>query len=205
MTSLPPFLTFQELFKVLSVAAAVLRPQQGGTDTVSVSPPAVAAYLAHSPVSALPKLISRFFQKNTESDTMEDSGGEAEEEMLNYINTSSHKRNLVAALDYHSVREPDLELVSVEGRKLYGHRSEPRFSNPPPRYDKDNFEKSHCRSVLGIFSPLLADICAGIPCCQKTSIMFPDTTSEVLSHLLNVLYTGKFIYPLSTRKNNFHF
>ena len=56
---------------------------------------------------------------------MEDPGGEGEqEEMLNYINTSSHKRNLKAALDYHSVREPDLELVSSEGRKLYGHRSD---------------------------------------------------------------------------------
>ena len=54
---------------------------------------------------------------------MEDPGSEAEqEEMLNYINTSSHKRNLKAALDYHSVREPDLEFVSKEGRKLYGHR-----------------------------------------------------------------------------------
>ena len=53
------------------------------------------------------------------------------------------------------------------------------------------FNIPHSRSVLGIFSPMLADICAGTPCCQKTSIMFPDTTSEVLSHLLNVLYTGQ--------------
>ena len=55
---------------------------------------------------------------------MEDPGGQqGPEEMLNYINTSSHKVNLKAALDYHSVREPDMELVSLEGRKLYGHRS----------------------------------------------------------------------------------
>ena len=56
---------------------------------------------------------------------MEDPGGHEgqEEEMLNYINTSSHGVNLKAALDYHSVREPDMEFVSVEGRKLYGHRS----------------------------------------------------------------------------------
>ena len=55
---------------------------------------------------------------------MEDPGGQqVPEEMLNYINTSSHKFNLKAALDYHSVREPDMELVSLEGRKLYGHRS----------------------------------------------------------------------------------
>ena len=55
---------------------------------------------------------------------MEDPGGQqGQEEMLNYINTSLHKVNLKAALDYHSVREPDMELVSLEGRKLYGHRS----------------------------------------------------------------------------------
>ena len=70
---------------------------------------------------------------------MEDSGGEAEEEMLNYINTSSHKRNLVAALDYHSVREPDLELVSVEGRKLYGHRSEPSTLQSPTKIRQGQF------------------------------------------------------------------
>ena len=47
----------------------------------------------------------------------EDSG------MLNYVNnTDKHKGNLKAALDYHSVREPDLELVSKEGRRLFGHR-----------------------------------------------------------------------------------
>ena len=49
------------------------------------------------------------------------------------------------------------------------------------------------RSVLGIFSQMLADIFTYTPCCQKASIMFPDTSSEVLSHLLNVLYTGKII------------
>ena len=55
---------------------------------------------------------------------MEDPGGQqVSKEMLNYINTSSHKFNLKAALDYHLVREPDMELVSLEGRKLYGHRS----------------------------------------------------------------------------------
>lgn len=51
------------------------------------------------------------------SDQQEDSG------MLNYVNnTDKHKSNLKAALDYHSVREPDLELVSKEGRRLFGHR-----------------------------------------------------------------------------------
>jgi len=89
------------------------------------------------------------------------------EELLNYVNTQTHKSNLRNALDYHSVREPDLELISKEGRRLYGHRS-----------------------VLGIFSPMLVDIFSYTPCCQKASIMFPDTTSEILSHLLNVLYTG---------------
>lgn len=89
------------------------------------------------------------------------------EELLNYVNTQTHKSNLKNALDYHSVREPDLELISKGGRKLYGHRS-----------------------VLGIFSPMLVEIFSYTPCCQKASIMFPDTSSEILSHLLNVLYTG---------------
>jgi len=97
---------------------------------------------------------------------MAQAGGR-EEELLNYVNTQTHKSNLRNALDYHSVREPDLELVSKEGRRLFGHRS-----------------------VLGIFSPMLVDIFSYTPCCQKASIMFPDTTSEILSHLLNVLYTG---------------
>jgi len=92
---------------------------------------------------------------------------EGQKELLNYVNTQTHKSNLRNALDYHSVREPDLELISTEGRRLYGHRS-----------------------VLGIFSPMLVDIFSYTPCCQKASIVFPDTTSEVLSHLLNVLYTG---------------
>jgi len=83
------------------------------------------------------------------------------------VNTQTHKSNLRNALDYHSVREPDLELISQEGRRLFGHRS-----------------------VLGLFSPMLVDIFSYTPCCQKSSIMFPDTTSEILSHLLNVLYTG---------------
>ena len=46
------------------------------------------------------------------------------------------------------------------------------------------------RSVLGVFSPLLTDVFSYLPCCHKASLTFPDITSEVLSHLLNVLYTG---------------
>ena len=53
--------------------------------------------------------------------------------------------------------------------------------------------------MLGIFSKMLADIFAYSPCCQKTSIMFPDTSSEVLSHLLNVLYTG--VYKTVPKKH----
>ena len=46
-----------------------------------------------------------------------------ESEMLNYVNNLEiHRGNLKTALDYHSVREPDLELVSREGRRLFGHR-----------------------------------------------------------------------------------
>ena len=56
-----------------------------------------------------------------EEETVNDTGGDGEE-MLNYVNTATHKTNLKAALDYHSVREPDLELVSKEGRRLFGHR-----------------------------------------------------------------------------------
>ena len=44
---------------------------------------------------------------------------------------------------------------------------------------------------MGIFSQMLADVFSYLPCCQKASLMFPDTSSEVLSHLLNVLYTGE--------------
>ena len=51
-----------------------------------------------------------------------DNPGDTADEMLNYVNTATHKTNLKAALDYHSVREPDLELVSKEGRRLFGHR-----------------------------------------------------------------------------------
>ena len=44
-------------------------------------------------------------------------------ELLNYVNNAlTHKGNLKAALDYHSVRDPDLELISTEGRRLFGHR-----------------------------------------------------------------------------------
>ena len=35
-----------------------------------------------------------------------------------------HKGNLRAALDQCSVREPDLELVSADGRRVFGHRSD---------------------------------------------------------------------------------
>ena len=50
-------------------------------------------------------------------------GVEQEQEMLNYRNNvQHHSSNLKAAIDYHSVREPDLELISQEGRKLFGHR-----------------------------------------------------------------------------------
>ena len=43
--------------------------------------------------------------------------------MLNYVNNLDiHRGNLKTALDYHSVRDPDLELVSREGRRLFGHR-----------------------------------------------------------------------------------
>ena len=71
-----------------------------------------------------PIILDDYFRRSIESTTMEGPDGHlGQEEMLNYINTSSHKVNLKAALDYHSVREPDMELVSVEGRKLYGHRS----------------------------------------------------------------------------------
>ena len=46
-----------------------------------------------------------------------------DQEMLNYRNNvQHHSANLKAAVDYHSVREPDLELISKEGRKLFGHR-----------------------------------------------------------------------------------
>ena len=47
------------------------------------------------------------------------------------------------------------------------------------------------RSVLGIFSPLLVDLFSHTPCCQMATIVFPDTSSEILSHLLNMLYTGE--------------
>ena len=48
---------------------------------------------------------------------------EQQEEMLNYVNNvKNHSSNLKTAIDYHSVREPDLELISKEGRKLFGHR-----------------------------------------------------------------------------------
>ena len=57
---------------------------------------------------------------------MADSGPGQEEqdaEMLNYVNNLDiHRGNLKMALDYHSVRDPDLELVSREGRRLFGHR-----------------------------------------------------------------------------------
>ena len=58
---------------------------------------------------------------DAESDPQEHSEAPGDE-MLNYVNTQTHKNNLKAALDYHSVREPDLELVSKEGRRLFGHR-----------------------------------------------------------------------------------
>lgn len=52
----------------------------------------------------------------------EEPGGQ-EQEMLNYRNNvAHHNSNLKAAIDYHSVREPDLELISKEGRRLFGHR-----------------------------------------------------------------------------------
>ena len=76
---------------------------------------------------------------------MEDPGGHEgqEEEMLNYINTSSHKVNLKAALDYHSVREPDMELMSSEGRKLYGHRSVMSHRSPVLSLSMSNVKENY--------------------------------------------------------------
>ena len=118
-----------------------------------------------------------------------------------------HKGNLRAALDQCSVREPDLELVATDGRRVFGHR----FARP---FSLSYFSQTcifiwpivlpACvllflqvtydvpfRSVLGIFSPLLVDLFSHTPCCQMATIVFPDTSSEILSHLLNMLYTGE--------------
>lgn len=55
---------------------------------------------------------------------MDDPGSDQEDSgVLNYVNKLElHRGNLRAALDYHAVRDPDLELVSMEGRRLFGHR-----------------------------------------------------------------------------------
>ena len=48
---------------------------------------------------------------------------EQDSELLNYVNNLDiHRGNLKTAMDYHSVRDPDLELISMEGRRLFGHR-----------------------------------------------------------------------------------
>ena len=116
-----------------------------------------------------------------------------------------HKGNLRAALDQCSVREPDLELVATDGRRVFGHR----FADYSHfiTFPKNVFcviILPACvllfllltyyvpfRSVLGIFSPLLVDLFSHTPCCQMATIVFPDTSSEILSHLLNMLYTGE--------------
>jgi len=94
--------------------------------------------------------------------------GEGEGEgRVRWVESKAHRSNLAAAVDQTAVREPDLELVAKDGRRIYGHRS-----------------------VLGILSPLLVDMFASTPCCQMATMVFPDTSSDILSHLLNVLYTG---------------
>ena len=42
--------------------------------------------------------------------------------MINLVTLQEHKVNLRAALDQCSVKEPDLELVSADGRRVFGHR-----------------------------------------------------------------------------------
>jgi hypothetical protein len=76
-------------------------------------------------------------------------------------------QRLEAALAVQAALQPDMFLVSREGRALPAHKC-----------------------VLGLFSPAVAALLAAAPPHLAPSLVLPDSGSEALCSLLGLLYTG---------------